>query len=292
MALQYAKLERLDLAGHPDFNERWVQERIIEDPRILGLGDVAVRDRERVHPRAGRLDLLLQDKDPDSNHRYEVELQLGETDPSHIIRVLEYWDIERKRYPQYEHTAVLVAEDVTSRFLNVLGLFNGAIPLIAIQLSAFRLGDTISLAFTTILSELTLGLVDEDEPVTELTDRAFWERQATTATVALADRLLEIIRTVEPAAELKYNKYYVGLSVGGRANNFVSFVPQKSSIQMHIKLPRTDEVDGLLAESGLDLMAYDRQWGNYRARLTSADVDKQRPLLADLVKRARSRRVE
>ena len=47
---------------------------------------------------------------------------------SHIIRTIEYWDIERKRYPQYEHCAVLVAEDITSRFLNVISLFNGTIP--------------------------------------------------------------------------------------------------------------------------------------------------------------------
>ena len=49
--------------------------------------------------------------------------QLGKTDESHIIRTIEYWDIERKRYPQYDHTAVIVAEEITSRFLNVIGLF-------------------------------------------------------------------------------------------------------------------------------------------------------------------------
>ena len=30
-------------------------------------------------------------------------------DESHIIRTIEYWDIERRRYPQYEHVAVIVA---------------------------------------------------------------------------------------------------------------------------------------------------------------------------------------
>jgi hypothetical protein len=63
-----------------------------------------VKDKERAQPRAGRLDLLLQD--PESAHRYEVELQLGETDEAHIIRTIEYWDVERKRYPQYDHTLV------------------------------------------------------------------------------------------------------------------------------------------------------------------------------------------
>ena len=38
------------------------------------------------------------------------------TDESHIIRTIEYWDIERKRYRQYDHTAVIVAEDITSGF--------------------------------------------------------------------------------------------------------------------------------------------------------------------------------
>ncbi len=60
-----------------------------------------------------------------------MEIQLGKTDESHIIRTIEYWDIERKRYPQYDHVAVIVAEDITSRFLSVIGLFNGAIPLVA-----------------------------------------------------------------------------------------------------------------------------------------------------------------
>src|SRR6266576_5735586 len=127
---KYIKLERISLQHHPELNERWVQQRIAEDPSLLGLGDLVLKDKERSQPRAGRLDLLLQD--PESNKRYEVEVQLGKSDEAHIIRTLEYWDIERKRYPQYEHTAVIIAEDITSRFLNIIALFNGAIPLIAI----------------------------------------------------------------------------------------------------------------------------------------------------------------
>ena len=114
--LSYAKPERMWLKHHPEFNEAWLQERIAEDPSILGLGDLILKDKERLQPRAGRLDLLLQD--PDSSRRYEVEVQLGSTDENHIIRTIEYWDIERKRFPQYDHTAVIVAEDITSRFLN------------------------------------------------------------------------------------------------------------------------------------------------------------------------------
>src|SRR5690606_30669991 len=120
------------------------QREIVRDPSMLGLGDnLYVAGQEVRQPQGGRLDLLLINRDDGT--RYEVELMLGETDPSHIIRCIEYWDVERKRYPHSEHVAVLVAENVTSRFLNVLGLFNSVIPIVALQLNALRVEDSIVL---------------------------------------------------------------------------------------------------------------------------------------------------
>ena len=103
--MRYVKPERISLKNHPALNERWVQDRLAEDPALLGLGDLDLKDKERIHPQAGRLDLLFQD--PETDRRYEVEIQLGRTDESHIIRTIEYWDIERKRFPQYDHVAWL-----------------------------------------------------------------------------------------------------------------------------------------------------------------------------------------
>ena len=129
--MDFVEPKYVSLKDHPTYNERWLHEKILNNPSLLGLEDLQVRGSERSQPNGGRLDLLLFN--PETDTRYEVELQLGATDESHLIRTIEYWDIERKRYPQYEHIAVIVAEDVTSRFLNVIGLFNQAIPLIAIQ---------------------------------------------------------------------------------------------------------------------------------------------------------------
>jgi hypothetical protein len=84
MSLKFVKPERLLLANHPEYREKWVQERIAEDPSILGLGDLVLKDKERIQPHGGRLDLLLQDAE--SNVRFEVEVLLGDTDESHIIR--------------------------------------------------------------------------------------------------------------------------------------------------------------------------------------------------------------
>ena len=127
----YVKPELISMKNHPEFNERWVQERIAEDPSILQLGDIILKDKERRQPRGGRLDLLFQDAE--QPQRYEVEIQLGSSDETHIIRTIEYWDVERRRFPQYDHCGVIVAEDITSRFLNVISLFNGFVPIIAFK---------------------------------------------------------------------------------------------------------------------------------------------------------------
>ncbi len=278
--MRYEKLTKISLRNHPELSERWVQERIAEDPSLLGLGDVILKDKERIQPGAGRLDLLFQHADGD--RRYEVELQLGKTDESHIIRTIEYWDLERKRYPQYEHTAVIVAEDITSRFLNVIGLFNGMIPLVAIQMSALQFGDAVSLVFTTVLDQVRFGLVDEDEEVQEVTDRTYWEGRGSKATVAMADELLGVVREFSPQLELKYNKFYIGLAKNGQPNNFVIFKPQKTAIRVEIRLQKTEEIEAAIEEADLDAINYDRRRGRYRLRLKKEDLKECADVLRQL----------
>ena len=284
-ALRYAKPERIYLKDHSELNEHWVQERIAEDTSLLGLGDLILKDKERSHPRGGRLDLLCQDTE--TNRRYEIEIQLDKSDESHIIRTIEYWDIERKRYPQYEHTAVLVAEEITSRFLNVISLFNGFIPLVAIQMQAFRLEDQVSLVFTTVLNEMRLGLVDEDEEGQEATDRAYWEKRGTRTTLEITDALLGLINEFAPDLSLKYNKFYIGLATKtGQPNNFVIFRPKKGWVRFEPGLDRSEEIQNKLEEAGIDVMEYDIRWGRYRIRLGKGDIKKHDPLLRELMKKA------
>lgn len=284
MPLEYVKPERILLKSHPEFNERWVQDRLAEDPSLLGLGELIVKDKERIHPGAGRLDFLFQN--PESNHRYEVEVQLGKTDETHIIRTIEYWDIERKRYPQYEHTAVLVAEDITSRFLNVVSLFNGSIPLVAIQMNAFRVGDQVSLVFTTVMDELRRGLVDDDEEVQAVTDRSYWETRGSKETVGMADNLLALVRSWDPAFDLKYNKFYIGMAKAGQPTNFAVFRPKRDWLRLELRLDRSDEIEAKLEEAGLDVMPYDARWGAYRIRLTRGEIKKHEELLSELLRQA------
>jgi len=282
--MDYAKFEKLSLKSHTSLNEKWVQDRIAEDPSMLGLGDVVLKDKERIQPRAGRLDLLLQEAD--GNRRYEVEIQLGKSDEAHIIRTIEYWDIERKRYPQYEHTAVIVAEDITSRFLNIISLFNGMIPLVAIQMNALKIDDYVGLVFTTVLDHMPLGLVDEDEEVAETTDRGYWEQRGSKKTVALADQLLVIAKAHDPNLELKYNKFYIGLAREGQPSNFVIFRPKKGFIRFEPRLSDSPEMQERLEATGLDVMDYDKRWGRYRIRLQPSDFEKSKKILEEIISEA------
>jgi predicted transport protein len=285
--MQYIKPERISLRNHPNFSEKWVQARIAEDPTLLGLGDLVLRDQERPQPYSGRLDLLLQD--PETNDRFEVELQLGATDESHIIRTIEYWDIERKRYPQYDHTAVIVAEEITGRFLNVISLFNGTIPLIAIQLQAVKFGDHISLVATKVLDRMDRGLEGEDEEVREVTDRAYWEQRATRDSVSVADGLLKKVQQLDHRLELKYNKFYIGLAKEDQAFNFVWVVPKKKFTSIKVRLDHSPEWDEKLEQTGITV-DYEKRSNNYRLRLSSEQFQANSELLDELIKAAFAQR--
>lgn len=281
---KYVKSQVISLKDHPELTEKWVQARIAEDPSMIGLGELTLKDSERLQPSGGRLDLLLHD--PDSNTRYEVELQLGKSDESHIIRTIEYWDYQRKKFPQYKHCAVLIAEDITSRFLNVVSLFNGNIPFIAIQLKAIKVEGGITLFFTTVLDVLTLGTEEEDE--LEVVDRKYWENKGSKESLKLADSILSIIHEVaSPDFSLKYNKHYIGLSNKlGITKNFISITPRKKAVLLSAKLQQAEEIQALLEQTDMDILAYDKQWNQYRVRLTEKDIQQSKDALQRLIQKA------
>ncbi len=275
--------EHLSLRKHPFLTEKREQERIAEDPGILGLGELELRDVERPQPAAGRLDLLL--RDPDTSKRYEVELMLGALDESHIIRTLEYWDIERKRYPQYDHCAVIVAEDITSRFLNVLGLFNSAVPIIALQMSAYQLGEGVMLTFTKVLDETVLGL-EEDDDEGEATDRQYWEKRVPKKTLDATDAGFALVKSVVPNAEQTYKKQYMGLSINGRSNSFVHFRPRKHYIRIGVRISDRDTWREKFEDLGVTVLEVGAKFGRLIMNLYPEDVQKHMVALTELIQAA------
>ncbi|WP_422474535.1 hypothetical protein [Endozoicomonas sp. ALB032] len=283
--MNFTKLQTLKLKKHPKLNEKWLQDVIYNFPEILGIGDVFVRDRERVQPCAGRLDLLLEDNN--GNGRYEVEVQLGATDPSHMIRTMEYWDIERKRHPQYDHTAILIAEDITSRFLNVISLLNGAIPIMALQVSAIETPEGVGLLFTKVLDTTAYyGVASEDENIGDSANRQYWENEkANPETTAIADDVLRIAQTINPDITMNYTRRYISFNLNGYSKIFGTCTPLRNNMTLSIRLPQTSEVDQLLANSNLDLLEYDKRKG-YRLKVTKESLEANRPMITDLLRDA------
>ena len=255
--------ERINLKNHPEVKEDAIQQFIFENPQVLGLGDLSPIRREKVQPAGGRLDILMGD---DNDTRYEIEIQLGATDPSHIIRTIEYWDNEKKRYPQYDHCAVIVAEEITGRFMNVIQLFNGSIPLIALQMQATKIGEDIQLSFVKVLDRISLGTDDEEE--NEPTDRNYREKKS--KVLKYVDEIYKDVSQYAPGFELKYNKFYIGLSKDGSASNFISFKPKKRFIYLLAKGKENPERNDMLDNSDLDWV-YGNRSRAYRIKINKID---------------------
>jgi hypothetical protein len=274
--------KRVSLKRDPLFSERQLQELLVGNITILGLGELDVVRQEKIQPNAGRLDLLLAD--PESDTRYVVELQLGPTDPSHIIRTIEYWDLERRRYPQYEHVAVIVAEDITTRFLNVISLFNGFIPLIAIQLECYEVNGARTLVATRILDATTLA-TDGEDPPESIVDWTYWERKASAPVLGLVRDLFEMLHKHDPIAQLQLRKRHFGLARHGSTNNYVVFIPLKGAVKVRFRVARDEQVDERLRAAGADF-EYRPTRGMYVVRIEPAEADTMSPIVDELFRRA------
>jgi hypothetical protein len=280
----YVKHSRIYLRD-TEYTEKWLQDRIAEDPSILGLpGDLELLDRERRQERAGRLDLLLQD--PESERRYELELMLGALDESHIIRAIEYWDIERRRYPAYEHVAVVVAEDVTGRFLNILSLLAGTIPLVVLQCNALQVEGKLVLDFVKVIDQTSLRRDDEEEGQANPATREYWQGRVGDQILATCDKVVAIVNeSTKTKFSANYNRQYIGLSDGTRSRNFVYVHPKKRFIHINATVAEADEWAKKLSAAGMDAWL-SRSGSRAGVTVAPADFAKHEPILRQLLAQA------
>lgn len=275
MTYEYVKAKPITLrdAGR---DEKWLQDVITKDPAILGFGDVVVIQRERPQPTGGRIDLVLAD--PEENLRYEVEIMLGAVDETHIIRAIEYWDIERRRFPSHEHRAVIVAEEITNRFFNVIGLMNKAIPIVALQLNAFLMADKLCLNFVRVLDVMEEG---EDEPG-EQVDRKYWETRGSRKSLDLMDAIIALVPKEAGEVRVKYNRHHVALGTSG--TNFCWFHPRKGGhIHFHVK-PGEEAREGFmprLEEKGIECSPH--RADEMRVVLTVKEFEESKELVREIV---------
>lgn len=192
-------------------DEYWLQDIIYQDPKILGLGDLIAMNKEKKQSTGGRLDLLL--KDVQDNTMYEVEIMLGETDPSHIIRAIEYWDLEKRKYPQRQHFSVLVAESFDRRYFNVIQLMSLDIPMIAIQADLIELKEGKVLNFTKILDIYTEP--EEDESDLKVVNEQTWNNNASW-TLSASKFLYNQLKEQTDKTYLRFTQSYISISIEGK----------------------------------------------------------------------------
>lgn len=282
LKLQKAMSQKLRSLG---FNEAWLQQQISNDPTLLGLGDLHVIQRERVQSSGGRIDFLMADFDNET--RYEIEIMLGATDESHIIRTIEYWDIERQRYPTLQHCAVIVAEEITSRFFNVIRLLNRAVPLMAIQLSAFQFNSDIVLQFIRVLDTNEFNADPEEEGVAaEPVNRAFWEAKAKPEVMAVVDAMKALSPASQGEPKLTYNKTHIALGTSGY--NFCWFHPRKiathCAVIVKIGAQERQAIVDKLEEAGLE--AQSRGQTSIRLNIKLDDVEAHKAEIGELLGKA------
>jgi hypothetical protein len=192
-----------------ELDEVWLQDQIAGNPACLQLGELELVSRERQQAGGGRLDILL--KDPQDDSMYEVEVMLGETDETHIVRTIEYWDREKRKWPQRQHFAVLVAETITSRFFNVIQLLSHSIPIVAVQANIVEVDGKRALHFSKVLD--TYEEPEEDSWLSnDKHDEGYWQEYSPW-TLDAAKALLEVVRPTYANVSLNLVKYYIAIEV-------------------------------------------------------------------------------
>jgi len=276
-------LQTIPVRSMPDGRERLIQDLIAKDPSVLTLGRLELQARERIQPSGGRLDFIL--RDDDNEIWYEVEIQLGKTDESHIVRTIEYWQSEKTRHPEIQHVAVIVAEEITGRFFNVINLLNQNIPIIALQMSATKLGNGYGVLFTKVLGHQRPRERNEP-PVTEV-PAAYWEQSSAPFALKAALGMVEYAKSnFDQTIVAKFNKNYIGTWIQGSVSNFVTFRPQKHALRISFHCSRTSEFDKRLEDGGIDWQYKVGAHASYRLRLSETEIRSNEQLLQDLLKQS------
>ncbi|HEX6964119.1 MAG TPA: hypothetical protein VF175_19785, partial [Lacipirellula sp.] len=194
--------------------------------------------------------------------------------------------IQRRTYPDYEHIAVIIAESITTRFLNVMALLAGSVPLIAIQLDALAVGDQLLLHFTHILDQKRLRRDDTDNEGGGggQVDRAFWEKKAGVTLMGICDEVIKLINaTATPRQEASFLRQYIGLQSQGLVDNFIFMSPKPSKNFVHINFRNASAVAWVDKVEQAGVPVRSRQEDRLRVTVTPEEFSTHRDLIAALI---------
>lgn len=246
-------------------DEYWLQDLIYANPSILGLGELIPVSKEKKQSSGGRLDILL--KNPEDNSMYEIEVMLGETDPSHIIRTIEYWDLEKRRYPQRQHYPVLIAETFNRRYFNVIQILSLNVPMIAIQADLLEVAGQKIINFTKILDIYEEQADDDGE--TNIVNETTWTSTANW-TLQTAKDLLNVINVNGQNLKLNFTQSYVAL-VNPRGNAY--WLYKRADPKSYLGFKEKDDEKTEAIKNILDKSAVPFTYNKYQEFLIVIDRD-------------------
>jgi hypothetical protein len=188
---------------------------------------------------------------------FEVELQLGATDETHIIRTIEYWANEKRKWPKRRHTAVLVAEEINSRFFNVVQLLSLAVPIVGIQANMVQVAETRALNFSKVID--TYEEPEEAETQQVPYDENYWIKNHP-GSLECAKWYRSLLEKLYGEVPAKYFEWYISFLVDGVARVWVN--RRKNNrvfIQVKVGENNLQETSQRLIADGVS--ATTRAWG-------------------------------
>jgi predicted transport protein len=307
---------------HKIITEKIIQDIIADRPEILGLGEgLTLVGKEMNQKKAGRIDLLFQENK--SKKIYEVEIQLGKLNESHLLRAVGYWNIERKKSPDYEHSAVVIAEVVESRMLDLIELYKENVSIIVLQMTAYKIENEICLTFKR--KENKRNITDDDnkdnavnyeyKPFKEW-DRQYWENKVSEKELMAVDKIHSFLKEIDSNIRINYTEKYIGfkkkfdnfvfivirctpisksvlkqssetetkIKVEEESDSFVFIEIKQDTLILKLALEKSSETETRIEKAGLNLGNYSKKRGEYPIKITKDDIKNKESTLKKLLK--------
>jgi hypothetical protein len=235
-----------------------------------------------------RLDLLAEDKD--NQYRYAIELMLGRLDKSHIVRTVDYWLRKKTREKRDEWqtvavaVAVVVAEDVrNSRYFNVVKFLTEKMPMVVVEMRALKVGNNLTVACSTLLDGRDQAEEEEVEEPSSPKDRETWLQKSSPASIEAVDQIEKLLKAIDSKVSVNWpNRNFVGLQVGNRSANFVTFAPKKKFVRVSARfLQDSEKWKNRLQKAGFHIVG-GTPGKSVRFRATKGEIASSKKLLSQM----------
>lgn len=100
--------------------------------------------------------------------------------------------------------------------------------------------------------------------------------------------MLEIINEIIPGYELKYNKFYIGLALNGKTDNFIVFRAKKNFLRIELRMDFSEEAQNIIDDSDLDYLDYDNKDGRFKFTVRDVNFENNKEVLWKLIKMAKN----